>query len=193
MLERGRSRGGQSVATYAKRGATYAKGGGSTSWGRTSEDRLEAQEEHSQIVHTSSVSDGTRSRARRGAGRYSPAGNRRPSRRAAPGHELAEEPAGTPPRETAGRVGGRVAPAASWVRSRYEEASPVPWAGKLRAPGLAWKKGNYFSRRAPQNKKRNHARGIMIGCIGQKKNGIGQSHRPIPLNGIGQSHGGGGQ
>jgi hypothetical protein len=34
-LDGGRSRGGQSVATYVKRGATYAKGGGSTSRGQT--------------------------------------------------------------------------------------------------------------------------------------------------------------
>ena len=35
VLGRGRSRGGQSVATYVKGVATYAKGGGSTSRGRT--------------------------------------------------------------------------------------------------------------------------------------------------------------
>ena len=75
------------------------------------EDRLEAQEERSQIVHTFSVSDGTRSRARRGAGRYSPAGSRRPSRRA-------------------GRPRGLVGSA-----QVEEEASPVPWAGKPRRLG----------------------------------------------------------
>ena len=63
------------------------------------EDRLEAREERSQIVHTFSVS-------------Y------------VPGHELVEEPAGTPPREAAGRVGGWVAPAASWARPRSSDEDP---------------------------------------------------------------------
>ena len=35
-----------------------------------------------------------------------------------PVDEVVEEPAGTPPREAAGRVGGRVAPAAPWARPR---------------------------------------------------------------------------
>ena len=84
------------------------------------EDRLEAQEERSQIVHTFSVSDGTRSRARRGAGRYSPAGSRRPSRRA-------------------GRPRGLVGSA-----QVEEEASPVPWAGKPRRLG---KGADFYFRR----------------------------------------------
>ena len=90
------------------------------------EDRLEAQEERSQIVHTFSVSDGTRSRARRGAGRYSPAGSRRPSRRA-------------------GRPRGLVGSA-----QVEEEASPVPWAGKPRRLG----KKETISVGAPPNKKK---------------------------------------
>ena len=90
------------------------------------EDRLEAQEERSQIVHTFSVSDGTRSRARRGAGRYSPAGSRRPSRRA-------------------GRPRGLVGSA-----QVEEEASPVPWAGKPRRLG----KKETISVGASQNKKK---------------------------------------
>ena len=90
------------------------------------EYRLEAQEERSQIANTFSVSDGTRSRARRGAGRYSPAGSRRPSRRA-------------------GRPRGLVGSA-----QVEEEASPVPWAGKPRRLG----KKETISVGASQNNKK---------------------------------------
>lgn len=105
VLGRGRSRGSlQSVATYAK-------GGGGTSRGRTRRGSVGSaggalpNRTHLQCFVS------TWSRARRGAGRYSPAGSRRPSRRA-------------------GRPRGLVGSA-----KVEEEASPVPWAGKPRQGG----------------------------------------------------------
>ena len=147
VLGRGRSRGSlQSVATYAK-------GGGGTSRGRTRRGSVGSaggalpNRTHLQCFVS------TWSRARRGAGRYSPAGSRRPSWRA-------------------GRPRGLVGSA-----QVEEEASPVPWAGKPRRLG---KKETISPSERPKTKKSNHARGIMIACIGQKKNGIGnptdQSH-----------------
>jgi len=55
--------------------------------------------------------------------------------RTVPGHELVEEPVGTPPREAAGRVGGRVAPAASWARPRSKR-KPVRSPGRGSRAGL---------------------------------------------------------
>ena len=57
--------------------------------------------------------------------------------RTVPGHELVEEPAGTPPREAAGRVGGRVAPAAPWARPTSKRKPPGPLGGEA-APGLGF-------------------------------------------------------
>lgn len=160
VLGRGRSRGGQSVATYVKGGATYAKVGGSTSRGRTRRGSVGSaggalpNRTHLQCFVR------TWSRARRGAGRYSPAGSRRPSRRA-------------------GRPRGLVGSA-----QVEEEASPVPWAGKPRRLG----KKETISVGASQNKKKQSCSRYHDCLYWSKKNGIGQSHRPIPLNGIGQSH-----
>jgi hypothetical protein len=108
VLGRGRSRGSlQSVATYAK-------GGGGTSRGRTRRGSVGSaggalpNRTHLQCFVS------TWSRARRGAGRYSPAGSRRPSR-------------------WVGRPRGLVGSA-----KVEEEASPVPWAGKPRQGGQSW-------------------------------------------------------
>jgi len=78
--------------------------------------------------------------------------------RTVPGHELVEEPVGTPPREAAGRVGGRVAPAASWARPRSKR-KPVRSPGRGSRAGL--EKRKLFQSERPKSKKSNHARGYI--------------------------------
>jgi len=126
VLERGRSRGGQSVATYVKRGATYAKGGGSTSRGQTRRGSVGSaggalpNRTHLQCFGRYPVTSSSRSR---------PVLPR--------GKPQAESAGGSPPRPR-GLGPGR----------RGSQSGPL---GGEAAP--AWKKGNYFSRSVPKQKK----------------------------------------
>jgi len=125
-LDGGRSRGGQSVATYVKRGATYAKGGGSTSRGRTRRGSVGSaggalpNRTHLQCFGRYPVTSSSRSR---------PVLPR--------GKPQAESAGGSPPRPR-GLGPGR----------RGSQSGPL---GGEAAP--AWKKGNYFSRSVPNQKK----------------------------------------
>ena len=127
VLGRGRSRGGQSVATYVKGGATYAKVGGSTSRGRTRRGSVGSaggalpNRTHLQCFGRYPVTSSLRSRS------VLPRGK-----------PQAESAGGSPPRPR-GLGPGR----------RGSQSGPL---GGEAAP--AWKKGNYFSVGASQNKKK---------------------------------------